>query len=165
MSISGVSSIGVAYPIITSTQSGSARNPFAAFEQLASALQSGNLTSAHQAYNSLTSATQNSSRSQAGTQLSSDYTALGQALQSGNLPAARQAFSNLQQVTLQAGFGARGHHHHHGGGGASQSQSTANSNNAPDSLFNIPSTSNNTAVSSALGSIANTATTLLDILT
>jgi len=167
MSISGVSSVGVVYPVQDSSQTGNSQDNFSAFEQLAAALQAGNLAAAQQAYNSLASLTQNSPSGQSSSQVSADFNALGQALQSGDLSAAQQAFSTFQQAALQ-GLGIHGHHHHHGGGGGGQVQSSTD--NAPDSLFNSSSSNSNSSNSngnsdSAANSQTNNSINLLNLFT
>lgn len=95
-----------------------------AFENLASALQSGDLSGARTAYATLQKL-QPGRPSQSGQQgenapdpISSDFATLGTALQSGNLADAQTAFATLQKdfQNLQPGQGGQqgvGYHHPH----------------------------------------------------
>jgi hypothetical protein len=122
MTISAISSSGASF-------ASAFQKDRQAFNQLASALQSGDLTAAQNAYNTLAS----SPMAQGNSPFAQAIQQIGQDLKSGDassLADAQKLMSSLQQ--------ARGHHHHHHGGGgevtgSSNSSSTNASNpNDPD---------------------------------
>lgn len=147
MSVQGVSAS--TNPYLSNLQSSSSTIA-SAFQNLATALQSGDLKSAQSAYSQIQSLMQNAQSSQATTgqqasgqqsQFSTDFAALGKALQSGDMSAAQDALKKLGQ-DMQSTGKAHHHHHHHPGGGA-PSQATASSTAVTSTAGTTDSSGNN----------------------
>ena len=110
MSISGVSSSSVSYPL---TQQDSQRQNLQA---LVKAIGTGDLAGAQQAYSAFTDPS-NGDAPDPNSPLGQALTQIGKDLQSGDIGAAQQALSALRSQT-------RGHHHHHHRAAAADSSAT-----------------------------------------
>jgi hypothetical protein len=133
---------------------GSSTNPYAnatpsvfeqrkaAFQALATALQSGDLAAAQTAFATVQPSASNGQSAQSVTSavqdpLNNDLQTLASALQSGDLAGAQKAFAALQQDMQKIGGHRHHHHHHHHPKPAQQPADAVASTTADASTINL----------------------------